>query len=84
MGEQEQSEEIIALKLQMQHLQEQMKELQSSVNTVVNLMTQAKGGWRLIVGIGTVFGGLYAILISLHTLWSKFAPFFMAHPPVGK
>ena len=47
----------------------QMRLMQAELKEIRDLLTQAKGGWRLVVGVGSGIAMLYGSIIAAAKLW---------------
>lgn len=73
-SQQEQYSAAIAdLKRMVADANEQIVELKNEVNAMKSLIDQAKGGWRILVGVGTISAAIGAII-------AKIVSFFWAFP----
>lgn len=59
----------------------QMRAMQEELATIRDLLTQAKGGWRLLMMVGGMFAGIYTVLIAVVKLWETFSHL---RTPLGK
>lgn len=47
----------------------QMRLMQSELKEIRDLLTQAKGGWRLVVGVGSGVALLYGTAMAAAKMW---------------
>lgn len=61
--------EVIALKVQNTELKADIKELRADIQGLVDAVSEAKGGWKVLFAIGTASAGAGALLVKIVTFF---------------
>ena len=61
--------EVIALKVQNTELKADIKQLRADIQGLVDPVSEAKGGWKVLFAIGTASAGAGALLVKIITFF---------------
>lgn len=62
--------DVLALKVQNTELKTEIKELRADVRTLLDAVTEAKGGWKMLMAVGSASAIIGASMAKL-VLWLK-------------